>query len=339
MEITPIAFEPPSVVILDQTLLPAEERYRELWTLEDVEAAVRTLAIRGAPLLGVMGAAAVAIAAETLGVGDEVLTVAARRIGAIRPTAVELATGAQKALAHVVGHDETARAHAAWEFARIYLATRVAEDRALARLGADLLPGGCPVLTHCNTGALATGGIGTALGVIRVAWEDGRLAHCFATETRPLLQGARLTAWELQRLGIPSSLLPDTAAASLIASGRVQAVITGADRIARNGDSANKIGTYGLAAVAHRHGVPFYIAAPRTTIDPACPFGEDIPIEFRDAREVGGWGDRRWAPGGLGAYNPAFDVTPAELISAIITETGVARPPYESSLAALLESP
>ncbi len=195
------------------------------------------------------------------------------------------------------------------------------------------------MLTHCNTGALATGGIGSALGVIRTAWEGGRLAHCYATETRPLLQGARLTAWELKNAGIPSSLLPDTAAASLISSGRVQAVITGADRIATNGDSANKIGTYGLALAAQRHSVPFYIAAPRTTIDPACDSGAGIPIEFRDASEVGGYAGVRWAPEGTGAYNPAFDVTPADLISAIITEAGVVRAPYQQSLRDLLKAP
>lgn len=339
MDITPIAFKPPQVVILDQTALPAEERYRALATVDDVEEAVRTLAIRGAPLLGIMGAAAMAIAAETMGTDDAALAAAAERVGAIRPTAVELATGAQKALARALSGGQSDRRKALWAFADAYLEGRREEDLALSRLGAELLVPGSAVLTHCNTGALATGGIGTALGVIRVAWEIGRLSHCYATETRPLLQGARLTAWELGRLGIPSSLLPDTAAASLIASGRAQAVIAGADRIARNGDTANKVGTYGLAAVAARHEVPFYIAAPRTTIDPACPSGEGIPIEFRDAREVGGWGAVRWAPDGLGAYNPAFDVTPAELIAAIITEQGVARPPYTRSLADLLETP
>lgn len=216
---------------------------------------------------------------------------------------------------------------------------RKREDLALARHGAALLPEGTAVLTHCNTGALATGGIGTALGVIRVAHAEGQLAHCYATETRPLLQGARLTAWELARAGIPASLLPDTAAAALIASGRIQAVITGADRIAMNGDSANKIGTYGLAVVAARHGVPFYIAAPRTTIDAGCESGRGIPIEFRADEEVGGFGGQRWSPEGLGAYNPAFDVTPGELISAIITDAGVARAPYGSSLAELVAQP
>lgn len=339
MDVVPIAFRPPVVTILDQTRLPAAEVTRELRTMEDVEDAVRTLAIRGAPLLGIMGAAAMAIAAETLGTVQEVLTAAAQRIGAIRPTAVELATGAAGALRFALGVPEAERCTALWEFAGRYLSRRITEDRQLSAFGAALLPPGCAVLTHCNTGALATGGIGTALGVVRVAWEQGKLATCYATETRPLLQGARLTAWELKRLGIPASLLPDTAAASLVASGRVQAVITGADRIAVNGDSANKVGTYGLAAVAHRHGVPFYIAAPRSTIDPSCVSGEAIPIEFRAAREVGGWGDIRWAPDGLDAYNPAFDVTPAELIAGIITEAGVARQPFAQSLAGLLEAP
>lgn len=339
MDIVPIAFAPPLVTILDQTTLPAAERYRELRSLDDVEDAVRTLAIRGAPLLGVMGAGALAIAAETLGTAGSTLRASAHRIGAIRPTAVELRTGAEKALAHALAINEGERAAALWRFAEAYLARRREEDRLLGQAGADLLAPGAAVLTHCNTGALATGGIGTALGVIRVAWERGSLARCYATETRPLLQGARLTAWELRRLGIPATLVPDTAAASLIASGAVQAVITGADRIATNGDSANKVGTYGLAAVAARHAVPFYIAAPRTTIDPACPSGAAIPIEFRDGREVGGWGEVRWAPDGLEAYNPAFDVTPAGLITAIITEAGVARPPYSRSLADLLEMP
>lgn len=339
MDIAPIAFAPPLVTILDQTTLPAAERYRELRSLDDVEDAVRTLAIRGAPLLGVMGAGALAIASETLGTNGSTLTASANRIGAIRPTAVELRTGAEKALAHALAIPEGERAAALWRFAEAYLNRRREEDRLLGQAGADLLAPGDAVLTHCNTGALATGGIGTALGVVRVAWERGSLARCYATETRPLLQGARLTAWELRRLGIPATLVPDTAAASLIASGAVQAVITGADRIATNGDSANKVGTYGLAAVAARHAVPFYIAAPRTTIDPACPSGAAIPIEFRDGREVGGWGEVRWAPDGLEAYNPAFDVTPAGLITAIITEAGVARPPYSRSLADLLEMP
>lgn len=339
MDIASIAFFPPLVRVLDQTALPAAEKFLDLCTLNDVEDAVRALAIRGAPLLGIMGASALALAAETEGASDETLVAAASRIGAIRPTAVELRTGSEKALRHALDFAPQARALALWGFAAAYLKRRQDEDRVLGEVGATLFAPGTAVLTHCNTGALATGGIGSALGVVRVAWERGLLSHCYASETRPLLQGARLTAWELRRLGIPASLLPDTAAASLIASGRVQAVITGADRIAMNGDSANKVGTYGLAAVAARHAVPFYIAAPRTTIDPDCPAGDAIPIEFRAASEVGGWGETRWAPDGLDAYNPAFDVTPGQIITSIITEAGIARPPYARSLADLLEMP
>ena len=308
--------------------------------LESICEAVALLRVRGAPLLGIVGAAAVAVAAESLGTEPAELRRIAERVGGVRPTAVELATGAKSAVEAVEGIvDGNERLDALWAHAERYAARRVAEDRALGAHGADLLPPGAAVLTHCNAGGLATGGIGTALGVVQVAWEQGRLSRCFATETRPLLQGARLTAWELARAGIPATLLPDTAAASLIASGKLQAVVTGADRIAANGDSANKIGTYGLAAVAARHGVPFYIAAPRTTFDPGCASGEEIPIEFRDAREVGGFGSQRWSPDGIDAYNPAFDVTPAELITAIITEAGVVRRPFAEGIRSILRAP
>ncbi len=308
--------------------------------LDSICEAVQTLRVRGAPLLGIVGAAAVAVAAESLGTEPAVLHRIAARVGSVRPTAVELATGAMSAVAAVEGiTDRKERLDALWAYAERYAARRVAEDRALGAHGAGLLPQGAAVLTHCNAGALATGGIGTALGVVQVAWEQGRLSRCFATETRPLLQGARLTAWELVRAGIPATLLPDTAAASLIASGQVQAVVTGADRIAANGDAANKIGTYGLAAVAARHGVPFYIAAPRTTFDPECASGAEIPIEFRNAREVGGFGAQRWSPDGIEAYNPAFDVTPAELIAAIITEAGVVTPPFSEGIRSILGAP
>ena len=335
----PIAFAPPVLRVLDQTRLPGEERWLDLGDLDAICEAVAALRVRGAPLLGLAGAGAMAVAAETTGTSDAALDAAAARVGATRPTAVELATGAQKAVSAVRGIPEGQRREALWEFAREYLARRISEDVALGAWGAELLPDGAAVLTHCNTGALATGGIGTALGVVVTAWARGRLSHCYATETRPLLQGARLTAWELKRAGIPASLLPDTAAASLIASGRVQAVITGADRIAMNGDTANKVGTYGLAAVAARHGVPFYIAAPRSTFDPGCADGSRIPIEFRDPHEVGGFGGQRWSPDGLGAFNPAFDVTPGEIIAAFITEAGVVRPAYSSSIRRHLQSP
>ena len=320
---------------LDQTLLPASEQVICIRDLDSLCQAVRELRVRGAPLLGIVGAAGMAIAAQAGDASDDQLEQAWQMISAVRPTAVELSSIARAALdaALAGGPEPVARRRALWAFAQAHYERRLREDRATGAFGAALLPAGASVLTHCNTGALATGGIGTALGVIRVAWELGKLERCYATETRPLLQGARLTMWELAKLGIPATLLPDTAAASLIASGRVQAVITGADRIAANGDTANKIGTYGLAALAARHGVPFYIAAPTSTIDPACATGASIPIEFRDAREVGGFGGVRWSPDGGAAYNPAFDVTPADLSAAIITEKGALVAPYSSAIA------
>ncbi|HLI51445.1 MAG TPA: S-methyl-5-thioribose-1-phosphate isomerase, partial [Thermomicrobiaceae bacterium] len=215
------------------------------------------------------------------------------------------------------------------------IAERDSMDRALARFGADLLPAGGRILTHCNTGALATGGIGTALGVIRESWERGALEHVFVDETRPRLQGARLTAWELQQLGIPFTLIPDSAAASLMAQGKVDAIIVGADRIAANGDVANKIGTYSLAVNASYHHLPFYVAAPWSTFDLTIASGDQIPIEERSPDEVLNIGSERIAPAGIDALNLAFDVTPAELITAIVTERGVPRAPFVQSLEAM----
>ena len=321
------------IEILDQTLLPAAERYLVIDDLPGLCEAIRALRIRGAPLLGIAAACGMAIAA-TQDPSTPALNVAAKTIKATRPTAVDLGSAVDRALELAAATVEHERPGALWQLATAMLGDQLATDRAIGEHGARLPGVEGAVLTHCNTGALATGGLGTALAVIVVAWERGRIEQCFATETRPLLQGARLTAWELKELGIPATLLPDTAAASLIASGRVGAVITGADRIAANGDTANKVGTYGLAAVAARHGVPFYIAAPTTTVDLACPAGAGIPIEFRDASEVGGFAGQRWAPAGIAAYNPAFDVTPAELITAIVTERGVVRPPFGPGLAA-----
>lgn len=326
------------IEILDQTLLPHREVRRELRDLDAVCEAIRELRVRGAPLLGLAGACGLAIAAESDASTPGLRTAAETLIGT-RPTAVDLAACTNAALDRALAErDKHRRPAVLWDFAEQLAEARRREDDAIAANGAPLLPEGSSVLTHCNTGALATGASGTALAVIARAFEEGRIERCYATETRPLLQGARLTAWELRQLGIPGTLLPDTAAASLIASGRVHAVITGADRIAANGDTANKVGTYGLAAVAARHGVPFYIAAPCTTVDLDCPGGAHIPIEFRSATEVGGFGEHRWAPDGLDAYNPAFDVTPAEMITAIITERGVARPPFGESLQRLVRS-
>jgi methylthioribose-1-phosphate isomerase len=333
----PLRIEPPRLSILDQTMLPSEEHYLDISTVDALCEAIRNLRVRGAPLLGLAGAAGMALAAATSSAGDAELESAATVLTGTRPTAVDLGARVQEALALALLERGTdARRSALWMFASQVLETRQAEDAALGAFGADLLPHGAAVLTHCNAGGLATGGIGTALGVVRTAWARGRLRECYATETRPLLQGARLTMWELQRSGITATLLPDSAAAALLASGRINAVVAGADRIAANGDTANKVGTYGLAAVAARHRVPFYIAAPTSTFDASCADGGDIPIEFRDAAEVGGFGQQRWSPAGTRAFNPAFDVTPAELITAVVSEQGVARPPYRASLGAFL---
>ncbi|MGI8925403.1 MAG: S-methyl-5-thioribose-1-phosphate isomerase [Tepidiformaceae bacterium] len=320
--------------VLDQTLLPGEERYIRLDDVPTLCEAITSLRVRGAPFLGIIGAYGVAIANEAAR-SLAALSAAAERIVATRPTAADLAWAVRGALAAAHAAPPVARADALWDFADALLASRGAADQTIADAGAGLLAPGTAVLTHCNAGALATGGIGTALGVIRVAHERGLVERCLVTETRPLLQGARLTAWELQRLEIPTTLLPDGAAASLIASGRIGAVVTGADRIAANGDSANKVGTLGLALAAGYAGVPFYVAAPSSTIDPTCAHGGDIAIEFREAGEVGGFAGVRWAPDGLDAYNPAFDVTPATLIGAIITECGVLWPPFAPAIAAL----
>ncbi len=311
--------------LLDQTLLPHEERWVAVDDLETICEAIKSLRVRGAPLLGIMGAAGMAIAASRGSVTVSQLAVSAAALNATRPTAVDLGMAVDRAFSRAREVRPVERPAVLWRHTEDLAVQREEQDRAMGDVGAPLLSGA--VLTHCNTGTLATGGIGTALGVIRTAWERGAVEHCFFTETRPLLQGARLTAWELGKLGLPATMLPDTAAASLLASGRVDAVVTGADRVAANGDTANKIGTYQLALAAARHSVPFYIAAPLSTFDRACPDGGAIPIEFRDESEVGGFGDVRWAPPGLSAYNPAFDVTPAELIAAIITEVGVLEDP------------
>lgn len=334
----PVVFDldpPGAIEILDQTLLPREESVLRIETVDAACEAIASLRIRGAPLLGLMGAATLALAASTIGAEDAALESASATIAATRPTAVDLGFRTREALAVALGLQTEKRPAQLWAHAAELHEQRIAEDTALSTFGAALIAPGSAVLTHCNTGELATGGMGTALGVIVEAHREGRLARCYMTETRPLLQGARLTAWEALRAGVPATLLPDTAAGSLIASGAVAAVITGADRIAANGDTANKIGTYQLAALAARHDVPFFIAAPLSTIDADCPDGTQIPIEMRSSREVGGFGEARWSPEGVDAYNPAFDVTPASLIAAIVTEHGVIRPPFSEGIARL----
>jgi methylthioribose-1-phosphate isomerase len=311
--------------MLDQTLLPAETRYVETSDYRDVADAIRRLAVRGAPLIGVAAAYALALAARR---SDDVRT-AADELAATRPTAVNLRWALDRVLA-AAGGDAT-RAEA--EALRIHQ-EQIASDAASGELGAALIERGATVLTHCNAGSLATGGIGTALGVVKTAHWQGKAISVLVDETRPLLLGARLTTWELAREGIPHELIVDSAAAGLIARGRVQAVVVGADRIAANGDAANKVGTYGLALAADAHGVPFYVVAPVSTIDMETASGRDIVIEERDADEVTSFSSARTAPDATAARNPAFDVTPADLITAIVTGRGVLRAPYSPAIAA-----
>jgi methylthioribose-1-phosphate isomerase len=304
-----VRLEADAVVVLDQRRLPDAVVELRCGSAMEVAAAIKTLAVRGAPAIGVAAAYGMALAAER----GENLVAAERALAAARPTAVNLAW----ALAQMRDEPTAARARRIHE-------DEVERCRRMAFHAAGLLAPGSRVLTHCNTGALATGGYGSALGAIRAAVEQGLVEHVWVDETRPLLQGARLTAWELEALGVPFAVVADAAAAGLMARGEVDAVMTGADRIAANGDTANKVGTYGLAVLAHRHGLSFIVVAPGSTLDPATPDGDAIPIEERDPSEV----STRFP-----ARNPAFDVTPAELITAIVTEAGVHRAPYGASLA------
>jgi methylthioribose-1-phosphate isomerase len=315
------------VRLLDQRALPTQVRFLQCRTVDDLVAAIQSLAIRGAPALGAAGAYGVALAAHTLRTRAQVRA-AASRIARARPTAANLAGGVARALDAF----EAGGAGAALEAAEGLAREDIACNRALGAHGAVLVPEGARVLTHCNTGSLATVGYGTALGVIRAAAEAGRRPRVWVDETRPLLQGARLTMFELERLGIDATLIADSAAASLMAAGEVDLAIVGADRIAANGDVANKVGTYGLAVVARHHGIPFYVAAPTSTIDCATASGAAIRIEERDPDELRSFGGRPVTPAGVAVRNPAFDVTPARLVTAIVTEVGVARRPLARSL-------
>ena len=315
------------VRLVDQRALPDELRFVECASVDELCDAIASLAVRGAPALGAAGAYGVALAARTIDDADGVRA-AARRLADVRPTAVNLSWGVERALAAW----QDGGAEAALAEAERIAAADVAANRALGRSGAELVPERARVLTHCNTGSLATVGYGTALGVVRAAHDAGKRPRVWAGETRPLLQGARLTAWELDRLGIPVTVIADVMAGSLMATGEVDVVVVGADRIAANGDVANKIGTYPLAVLAREHQVPFVVAAPTSTIDLATPSGAAIPVEERSGDEVVRVGGRRIAPTGVDAANRAFDVTPAELVTAIVTEHGILRPPYEEAL-------
>lgn len=313
------------VVLLDQRRLPAAEEYLRLGTVEQVAEAIERLAVRGAPAIGIAAAYGVVLgAAEGLGV-----RAAVERLRRTRPTAVNLAWALERMAR--VGGDVGALASEARAIHR----EDVAACRVIGEKGAAFVPDGATILTHCNAGALATGGYGTALGVVRAAREAGKRVRVVACETRPVLQGARLTAWELARDGFDVTMVTDSMVAQLLRAGGADLAVVGADRIARSGDVANKIGTYGLACLAAVHEVPLYVAAPWSTVDLACPSGDAIVIERRDPREVLCCGDARIAPEGVAADNPAFDVTPARLIRAIVTERGVAAPPGERALTAL----
>jgi methylthioribose-1-phosphate isomerase len=315
------------VRLIDQRALPGELRFVECATLDEVCDAITSLAVRGAPALGAAGAFGVALAARTIA-DDAGMRAAARRLAGARPTAVNLAWGVDQAM----DAWERDGADAALTEAERIAAADVAANRALGEFGAALVPRGGRVLTHCNAGSLATVGYGTALGVVRAAHDAGKRPRVWAGETRPVLQGARLTAWELDRLGIPVTVIADAMSGSLLASGDVDVVVVGADRIAANGDVANKIGTYPLAVLAHEHEVPFVVAAPTSTIDLDTPSGSAIPVEERPSDEVVLIAGERIAPTGVSAANRAFDVTPARLVTAIVTERGILRPPYEETL-------
>ncbi|WP_019624250.1 S-methyl-5-thioribose-1-phosphate isomerase [Thioalkalivibrio thiocyanoxidans] len=337
--IRPIRFEDGNLYLLDQRLLP-DETVRQCYTdAGEVAAAIRDMVVRGAPAIGITAAFGVVLACrKARGQAGWRERVAAdmERLRAARPTAVNLFWALDRMAREVdAATDLEAAIEATTAAARQMLDEDIAGNRRMGCHGAGLIEPGRAVLTHCNTGSLATGGYGTALGVIRAAWDDGRITEVFADETRPWLQGSRLTAWELVHDGIPVQLLCEGAAASLLRSGRVGWVIVGSDRIAANGDVANKVGTYGLALLARAHGVRFMVAAPLSTIDFDMPDGDGIPIEQRAEDEVLALAGTRVAAAGARAYNPAFDVTPAHLIDAIVTEHGVVEAPDHDKLAEL----
>jgi methylthioribose-1-phosphate isomerase len=334
------------VRFIDQTKLPTEEVYVVCKTHEQVADAIRTMIVRGAPAIGVAAAMGIALGvkesrAETVGDLKRDLDQICENIGKTRPTAVNLFWAIrrmrekfERLRVRPVGQikqelvEEAKRLHA----------EDIAANQAMGRHGATLMPSEGGVLTHCNAGALATAGYGTALGVIRAAVEQGKRIHVYADETRPFLQGSRLTAWELMKDGIPTTVISDNMAGAMMRQGKIGAIVVGADRIAANGDVANKIGTYSVAVLAKENGIPFYVAAPISTVDLACDSGDMIPIEQRSAREVTHIAGKQMTPDGVSIENPAFDVTPAKYVSAIITERGIAREPYSNSLQKLADA-
>ena len=343
-EIRPIEWANGTLRLLDQTRLPSEEVIVEAHGYLEAVDAIRTMQVRGAPAIGVTAAYAVAMAARDLDISEKAaflqrLAEAGTEIKAARPTAVNLMWAVDRMVGIAESETDVPRIRERLLEEAISIEK---EDEAINRRmgshGIELLPDGGSVLTHCNAGALATAAFGTAVGVIRAGWEDGKRFKVFNTETRPFLQGARLTAWEFKKLGIPSTLVVDSAAGMLMRRGEIGCVITGADRIAANGDTANKIGTYTLAVLAKENGIPFYVAAPISTVDMSLSNGDEIEIEERSGAEVTEFRGVQIAPEGVEALNPGFDVTPAKYVTAIVTEAGVARPPFTDSLELAVKS-
>ncbi|PLY02945.1 MAG: S-methyl-5-thioribose-1-phosphate isomerase [Desulfuromonas sp.] len=346
MTFKPILYENSVLKMIDQRLLPTEEVWLEYTDYQAVAKAITTMVVRGAPAIGVAAAFGAAFGARDIDASsyngfkkefDRVCEV----LGATRPTAVNLFWALKRM--QQVAEDKKKLPVGKLKIVLLDEAREIAAEderinRAMGKHGAALIPDGCRILTHCNAGALATGGFGTALGVIRAAVESGKQVSVLADETRPWLQGARLTTWELQQDGIPVTLICDNMAGYLMSKGEIDAVIVGADRIAANGDVANKIGTYTVAVLAKEHGIPFYVAAPISTVDMDLNDGSKIPIEERSSREVTHVGEKQLAPEGIEVRNPAFDVTPARLVSAIITERGVSRDDHRAALASLVNA-
>jgi methylthioribose-1-phosphate isomerase len=331
------------VRFIDQTKLPTEEVYVTCATYQEVADAIRTMIVRGAPAIGVAAAMGIALGLKSVK-ADNIADLRnqfghiCRLMGETRPTAVNLFWAIrrmQRRFEELSGRPLAEIRQRMIDEARLMHQEDIEANREMGRNGAVLLPSTGSILTHCNAGALATAGYGTALGVIRSAVESGKQLHVYADETRPFLQGSRLTAWELMKDGIPTTLISDNMAGHIMSQGKIQAVIVGADRIAANGDTANKIGTYSVAILAKEHGIPFYVAAPFSTVDLETPDGSKIPIEERNSIEVTHLGGKQIAPTGVDVRNPAFDVTPAKYITAIITERGVAKAPFSEALRSL----
>lgn len=328
------------VRFIDQTKLPTEEVYVVCRNYQEVADAIRNMVVRGAPAIGVAAAMGIAIGikqsqAQEISALRNELGQICRRIGETRPTAVNLFWAIrrmQQKFEEVAPQGVQQTKATLVTEAQQMLVQDIAANEAMGRHGATLLPASGGILTHCNAGALATCGYGTALGVIRAAVEAGKQIHVFADETRPILQGARLTAWELMKDGISTTVIADNMAGVMMRQGKIKAVVVGADRIAANGDVANKIGTYSVAVLAKEHNIPFYVAAPLSTVDLNTPTGEQIPIEQRSQKEITHHGGKQMAPDGVKVENPAFDVTPSKYVTAIITERGLAKAPYERSL-------